>query len=337
MNNHELGIDFVIMWVDPNDIEWQRKKAKYSTRKNEDDSIARYRDWGLLKYWFRGVEKFAPWVRKVFFVTDGQKPAWLNDSYERLVCVDHRDYIDEKYLPVFNSCAIEIGLHKISGLSEKFVLFNDDFFIINHIKEDYYFNQGLPVDIAGFTRAISQPTEQSSTFHWHMYNDYCLLNRRFSKKEVLKKNWKQWFKLSYGKDLLRTLLNCNREKFDGIINQHLSAPYLKQDFEKCWAEYYDDLVAVYNNRFRSNKDINQYIFRFFRMCEGTFFPRAVKGKYIGLKNDKDVDKAVKIICKQKAPELCINDCWEEGDYTNAKERIIEAFEKILPTKCEYEI
>ena len=50
-------IDFVIMWVDGNDPEWQKEKSKYDVKTNADATIYRYRDWDLLKYWFRGVEE----------------------------------------------------------------------------------------------------------------------------------------------------------------------------------------------------------------------------------------------------------------------------------------
>ena len=65
----EGPIDFVITWVDGQDEAWQRERAKYQSNAREDHSGCRYRDWGLLSYWFRGVETFAPWVRKVHFVT----------------------------------------------------------------------------------------------------------------------------------------------------------------------------------------------------------------------------------------------------------------------------
>jgi hypothetical protein len=65
-------IDFVITWIDMNDPKWQQEFALYSGKidntKNEI-SEARFRDYGFLKYWFRGVENFAPWVRKIHFVT----------------------------------------------------------------------------------------------------------------------------------------------------------------------------------------------------------------------------------------------------------------------------
>ena len=64
-------IDFVMIWVDNNDPEWQKSYNQYkpNNNKKEDASIVRYRDWDNLKYWFRGVEKFAPWVNKIHFIT----------------------------------------------------------------------------------------------------------------------------------------------------------------------------------------------------------------------------------------------------------------------------
>ena len=63
-------IDFVITWVDGSDQEWRREKALYNPEAGMDNDAERYRDWDLLKFWFRGVEKFAPWVRRVYFVCD---------------------------------------------------------------------------------------------------------------------------------------------------------------------------------------------------------------------------------------------------------------------------
>ena len=88
-------IDFVVTWVDGSDPIWRKKKSRYDgsvdTSKKSMNSEKAYRDWGTFKYWFRGVEKFAPWVNKVYLVTDNQKPDWLDISNEKLVIVDHRE------------------------------------------------------------------------------------------------------------------------------------------------------------------------------------------------------------------------------------------------------
>ena len=119
-----MGIDFVILWVDGNDPKWQSEKATYDSNINDDsNSASRYRDWGLLPYWFRGVEKFTPWVNKIHFVTWGHVPEFLNLNNPKLNIVNHKDFIPEEYLPTFSSHAIELNIHRIPGLSEKFIYF----------------------------------------------------------------------------------------------------------------------------------------------------------------------------------------------------------------------
>ena len=116
-------IDFVIPWVDDSDPVWRAKKAQYTgVAASEGNEDARYRDWDTLKYWFRGVEKFAPWVRYIYFVTDNQKPEWLNVEHPKLKWVKHTDFIPEEYLPTFNSNVIELNLHRIDDLAEHFIL-----------------------------------------------------------------------------------------------------------------------------------------------------------------------------------------------------------------------
>ena len=68
-------IDFVIIWVDGSDPEWLAEKAKYAPPADTDSRPERYRDWGLLPYWFRGVEKFAPWVERYILSPGGISPS----------------------------------------------------------------------------------------------------------------------------------------------------------------------------------------------------------------------------------------------------------------------
>ena len=81
------------MWVDGSDPAWLDEKKKYTPTEEADDRDERYRDWNLLKYWFRGVEKYAPWVRKIHFVTWGHVPSWLDTDNDKLHIVKHEDFI----------------------------------------------------------------------------------------------------------------------------------------------------------------------------------------------------------------------------------------------------
>ena len=334
MRSHESDIDFVVLYVNGNDLEWQKKKAQYSPDFATDISPSRYRDWDIFKYWFRGVAKYAPWVRKIHLVTDNQAPEWLNADNPYLHLVNHSDYMPNDALPVFNSNAIEAGIHKIQGMSEKFVLFNDDTILTDDIEDTYYYRDELPVDMAGFTRPQGDRFE--NVFSRTIKNNYDVLNEYFDKREVVRKNFWKFYNLSYGKTFVRTLLNSDRDKFDGIVMPHLSTPYLKNDFQKVWDKKKDLLTNTQHHKFRSENDSTHLLFRWWRMCEGDFYPRRSLGKYFALTDNASVDKAVKAIEKNKYPEICLNDCWSDDRYEEAKEKIKSAFEKILPEKCEYE-
>ena len=103
-----MDIDIVILWVDGSDPTWLEEKRKYAPPSAKDsNSVNRYRDWGLLPYWFRCIEKHAPWARKVHFVTWGHVPAFLNLNAPKLHVVKHRDFIPEEYLPTFSSIPLK--------------------------------------------------------------------------------------------------------------------------------------------------------------------------------------------------------------------------------------
>ena len=61
----EPQIDFVVTWLDSSDSEWQKSLATYRPNTTGDVSEARFRDMNIFRYWFRAVEQYAPWVRKI--------------------------------------------------------------------------------------------------------------------------------------------------------------------------------------------------------------------------------------------------------------------------------
>lgn len=329
-----MEIDFVVTWVDMDDPKWKADFAKYSGKidntKNEV-SEARFRDHGFLKYWFRGVEKFAPWVRKVHFVTCNQKPKWLNASHPKLQLVNHTDYIPEKFLPVFNSSLIEIYLHKIPDLADQFVYFNDDFFIINHLPKERFFRDGLPNDIAAFRY-------NSGMGLWAkcLKNNIRVINERFDKREVLKRDHDKWFHPSYGKKSRLTRLLKPYGKFVTLITPHNAQPYLKSTFEEVWEYAGDRLTAVSENRFRSHDDYTQELFRTWQICRSHFnpyntyqdtkmFPLLLRSK-----------QAIKALYDQSHKLVCLNDNQHIRDYERVMTEIEQAFETILPEKSAFE-
>ena len=330
-----MDIDFVITWVDMDDPRWKADFAKYSGKidnKKNEVSEARFRDHGFLKYWFRGVEKFAPWVRKVHFVTCGQKPEWLNVNHPKLSLVNHADYIPSKLLPVFNSSLIEIYLHKIPNLAENFVYFNDDFFIINNITKERFFKNGLPNDIAAFRY-------NSGMGLWSkcLKNNIEVINERFDKKAVLKRDHNKWFHPSYGKKANVTRLLKPYGKFATLITPHNAQPYLKSTFEEVWEYAGDRLTKVSKNRFRSPEDYTQELFRTWQICRSNFEPYSTyqdtKMYPLVLRSKQ----AIKAVYEQSYKLICLNDNVHIRNYDKVMAGLEKAFDTILPDKSGFEI
>lgn len=130
----DFPVDAVYLWVNDSDPAWRaRRDAAYREHFGHDraDSQAkasiRYRDRGELQASMRSLEMYAPWIRNVYLVTDQQRPDWLDPASTRVTVVDHREiFTDPSTLPTFNSHVLGTQLHHIPGLSEYFLLMNDD-------------------------------------------------------------------------------------------------------------------------------------------------------------------------------------------------------------------
>lgn len=328
-------IDFVILWVDPNDPAWQAEKNKYTPGATDDVQLIRYQSWDNLHYWFRAVASYAPWVRKIHLVTCGQVPAWLNTKHSKINLVNHTDYMPASALPTFNSNAIEMGIHKIPDLMEKFVLFNDDMFLTAPIQENYYFHNGVPVDMPGL---IKPPAKMGDgLFASLLRNNAAVIATNFDNKKVLKKNKNGWFNPLYGKAFLRTLWYMSSKEFPGFVIPHLSVAYLKSDFEKCWKKEATALKATQHHRFRSREDVTHFLIRNWRMCEGAYVPRKSTGKYYSVDGEKTAKATAVAIAKQRYPEICINEVCSGAEFEQVKKIVNEAFANIFPNKCEFEL
>ncbi|MFI2613238.1 stealth conserved region 3 domain-containing protein [Streptomyces sp. NPDC018584] len=146
----DFPIDAVYTWVDDSDPEWRaRRDATRGGNRQEsaDDGAVRFRNRDELRFSLRSLAMYAPWVRHVFLVTAGQVPDWLDRDHPGLTVVDHRDLFadPEECLPTFNSHSIESQLHRVEGLSEHFLYFNDDMFLGRPTNPDTFFlSNGLP-------------------------------------------------------------------------------------------------------------------------------------------------------------------------------------------------
>lgn len=331
MNN---PVDFVVLWVDCNDPQWQKEKNKYSGIKDVDDSIIRYQDWDNLKYWFRSVEKYAPWVNRVHFVTNGQAPEWINKDCPKLNLVKHSDYMPATALPTFNSNAIEVGICDIPGLSEHFVFFNDDMFLTAPVTEKQFFINKIPVDMCGFICAPN--TTPNNVFSYLLKNNNDIIFKYFNKKQIVWDKIFKWFRPWQGKNFLRSLYYALQKGRVGFVIPHLSTPYLKSDFTKVWEKESERLRETQHNRFRAKSDLTHFLFRNWRMSEGNFISRKSKGKYFSVKDEKTAKIIADAIIKNKYPEICINEICTGGTFEQIKIIINDAFTEKLPAKSMFE-
>lgn len=150
MYDSRFEIDLIYLWVDGNDPHWRAKKNAFtgqgSDHHSENNFAARYTNNDELKYTLRSAEKYAPWIRRIFIVTDNQKPDWLNENHPKIQIIDHRDILPAASLPCFNSSVIEYFLYKIPNLSEHFLYANDDMFFASKLTPGFFFAaDGFPV------------------------------------------------------------------------------------------------------------------------------------------------------------------------------------------------
>ena len=249
----DYPIDFVISWVDCHDPDWLQEKEKMQSDKGlEDNGPERYRDWEQLVYWFRAVEKYAPWVRKIHFVTYGHLPKWLNTNHRKLNVVNHKDYIPEQYLPTFSSSVIELNFQRISGLSEHFVYFNDDMFLNSECKKQDFFNGDYPKYCSAITplKAYGKPK-----VHYHkILNILSLMNGYFDIHKCIHKHPELWFNKCNKKNY-KHIRRAYRENYlQGMNHTHLGMPLRKTTIKKVWEVFPEALEITCNNKFRSLED-----------------------------------------------------------------------------------
>ena len=238
----------VYLWVDGNDPQWLAKHNA-CIGKTEDKSAVnckgRYSDNDELKYSLRSVEMYAPWIRKIFIVTDNQVPKWLDTSNPKIRIVDHKEILPEVSLPCFNSRLIEHFLYKIPGLSEHFLYANDDMFINRPVTPATFFaGDGLPI---------------------------IRFNRRPFRKFTL------WFKEKVQGKALSNYVQAIRnsaelvEKRYGIYyggkTHHNIDAYLKSDYRHVGEVFKNEIGAMLTHHVRSADDVQRNIYSYVALAE----------------------------------------------------------------------
>ncbi len=223
-------------------------------------------------------------------------------------------------------------MHRIPGLADHFVYFNDDFYIIRPISEERFFLNGLPRDIAAF-----QYNPSWSQYYIRIKNNIRIINQHFDKKTVMKEFHDKWFDKRYGSKARMNYILKPYNKFITLRVPHNAQPYLKETFEEVWDAAGKELTETSVNRFRKVTDYTPELFRTWQICRGNFepyntyqdtkmFPLMVKPK-----------QAAEAIRNQSYALVCLNDNVHIRNYDQVMSNIRDAFQSILPDKSSFEI
>lgn len=328
----DAPVDLVCPWVDGSDPAWRAERAKYA-EPDLRSGADMYRDWGLMRYWFRGVELALPWVRTVHFLTWGHVPEWLDTGNPRLHVVRHEEFIPHEFLPTFSSNVIGLNAHRVCGLAERFIWANDDMLFLAPLRREEYFQGGLPCDCLH-----AQPiTEQcSDAFGYILWNNISCLNRHFSLQDCMRAHPEAWFSERYPQQVL----DDNRRaaalrSFPGLANPHTPLPMLRGAYEQVWGLEGKLLRNSCRQRFRTWSDLSEWLMRYWQMASGEFVPYARKGEVLASAgSSRELLKRAALSPESRV--ACVNDA-ERVSVERVRPYLQRLLERALPRKSSFEL
>ncbi|WP_018530969.1 MULTISPECIES: stealth family protein [unclassified Streptomyces] len=229
----DFPIDLVYTWVDGDDPDLAARRNSFRAEAavprihSRESGASRYTSRDELKYSLRSVEMYAPFVRNIYLVTDGQTPAWLDTEAVGLQVIDHKDiFTDPTVLPVFNSQAIETQLHHIPGLSEHYLYLNDDVFFTRPSSAGQFFhgNGIAKLPFSPFQLGISAPHPDDPAPN------------------------------SAGKNVRELMLNAHG-RFTVSKFKHTPHPQLRRVLAELDEQFADHVQRTSRSRFRATTDI----------------------------------------------------------------------------------
>jgi len=287
LDSKNMDIDLVYLWVDGDDPKWQEKKLIFTGKvsdTSESNNIGRYISNDELKYSLRSAEKHAPWIRKIFIVTDDQKPEWLDITHPKIQVVDHREIMPPEILPCFNSTVIEYFLYMIPGLSEHFLLANDDMFFNANLSPDFFFaNDGFPI-----VRLKRKPFGK-----WH-----------YRLKTLVGKKLGQYSRKVYDGVLL---VEKNYGKYYPGVPHHNIDAYRKSDYHKAVEEVFaEQILKSQKSQIRTYGDFHRSAFSYYALAIGHAHVR-----YVGRRESSRIlvhrHNFVKYLHTYAPTLFCLND------------------------------
>lgn len=309
-----FDIDLVYLWVDGSDPKWMEKKIQFTSDKadnSEVNSKSRYINNDELRYSLRSVEKYVPWVRKIFIVTDDQHPEWLRLDHPKIQMIDHKEILPEETLPCFNSSVIEYYLYRIPGLAEHFLFANDDMFFQKKLLPGYFFDEeGIP-----YVRLKKK----------------FLGKRHYRLKRLYRKRLGQYITMVLeGAALIEKQFG---QFYSGIPHHNVDA-YVKTDYRYAVEHIFEEQVkSSLQSHIRKYGDIHRSAFSYYALAAG-------KGhlKYVGRKESSRIQvhkhNYRNFLNKYQPNLFCLNDSQRVKD--KDREKIRPFLEELFPEKSSFE-
>ena len=291
-------MDIVITYVDGSDPHWQQD---YQAGAGRDILAKRYRDWGTLPFLLRGIERHLSFAGKVFLVVsrESQVPAWADP--DRLRMVFHRDILPQACLPTFNSAAIELFLHRIPGLAERFLYLNDDTFPVADASEtDFFTEDGIAT---GFSRHVLAT---------NLFKRHCRNADRLA-REALRLPASPFF----------------------LRPQHTCTPMLKSACEEVSRRVSRQLLRSVTP-LRADNNVNQYLFSDYLYLSGRAVNRRISNRHVSL-GSVSPGRLESLIRQPNRQFLSINDVEMSQERFEALRAVMTAaFSARFPGKSRFE-
>lgn len=336
-DEYDFPVDLVYLWCDDGDENWRNKRLSYQQQCGQNIHVnatkGRFESHDELKYSLRSVEKNVPWINHIYIITDGQIPSFVNLNHPKITIVDHKDVLPHKYLPLFNSSAIEFGICNIPNLSEHFLFANDDMlFAAPHDKSFYFTPEGKPI------HRVLQSGKKARKYHIPLFLYWLLL--RF----IVYLNHDMYLKICLN-GIDRVM--CRTGKLFLFSPGHGIDPYrtslLKKYNSLPWIQ--NAIVRTLSHKFRSTKDLHRSVYLYlglaFDEIEKAFinslrFPGSdnFEKERIDLAYITDTQLFEKYF-HGVANQLCLNDT--EDSSSDFGKSASELLSKLFPEKSQFEI
>lgn len=307
-------IDFVLPWVDCNDSDWQKEKAKYDPKEGANPNMdMRFRDLETLKYVLRSIDKYAPWYNKIHIITTGHYPDWLNINHEKINLITHEElYYKTSHLPTFNSSSIEMNLANLNCTTDKIVYLNDDTLLFNQLETDRFFQGDIAVDflshgwlprnnLYGLIRGRNEWVHS-------LNNNLKLVNKTFSPMKF-ERDMLYHSSYSLKEKISNFMMHVLYKKFIWIEHWHHPHSYNMKTLRECFEKYEKEMMVSSQNRFRANNDLTQYLYRYWRLASQDFIPFKYNDGYVSrITSLNSLKSSIKYLSDNKQYNfVCFND------------------------------